>query len=133
MTRQILWLPIALTVGCSSGASDRQPPDVDVPELEPPVVINPNPPVEYPLDLFNRKIEGTVVLRLYLDSEGVLVPDSTRIAESSGHAALDSAALIGVANMRFAPARHRGVPTATAFLQPVHFRQPPTGTGSDDI
>ncbi len=133
MTRRILWLPITLALACSPGSSDNGESELDIPELEPPVVINPNPPVEYPLDLFNRKVEGTVVLRLFLSEEGIIVPDSTRIAESSGHPALDSAALIGVANMRFAPARHRGVPTSTAFLQPVYFRQPATSGGSDEI
>ena len=46
------------------------------------------------------------------------------MAESSGYSALDSAALAGARKLRFAPARRRGLPVATAFLQPVEFRHP---------
>jgi len=94
------------------------------PEHEPPVMTNGNSPVEYPLELFERGQEGTVVLRLYVDQRGILVPESTAVAESSGYAALDSAALAGTAGMLFAPARRRGVAIDAAFFQPVHFRIP---------
>ena len=56
-------------------------------------------------------------------STGKLIPESTRVAEPSGYAALDSAALAGSAALRFAPAKRHGVAVATAFLQPVEFRQ----------
>jgi TonB family protein len=75
-------------------------------------------------------VEGTVVLRLYVDEQGAVIPDSTRLAETSGYPALDSAAIAGVPEMRFAPARRDGYPVATVFLQPVHFRHPErTGPG----
>ena len=100
------------------------------PEHEPPVMTNNNSPVEYPLDLFQAGQEGTVVLRLYIDERGVLLPESTTVAESSGQPALDSAALAGTAGMQFAPARRRGVAIDAAFFQPVHFRIPnPTSIG----
>ncbi|HEX9730197.1 MAG TPA: TonB family protein [Gemmatimonadales bacterium] len=92
--------------------------------FEPPIVINAEAPVRYPPELFLQKAQGTVVLRLFVDESGMLIADSTRIAEGSGHSALDSAALAAVPDMRFAPARREGVPVATAFLQPVHFRHP---------
>lgn len=92
--------------------------------FEPPVVTNAEPPVEYPRRLYDQQIEGTVVLRLWVSAAGEVHPDSTRIAEGSGYAALDSAAVAGVARMRFAPARRDGQPVATPFLQPVHFRHP---------
>jgi TonB family protein len=91
---------------------------------EPPVIVNANSPVAYPERFAQERIEGTVVLRLFVDSTGALVRDSTRIAESSGYPTLDSAALAGVPALRFAPAESRGTPVATAFLQPVHFRNP---------
>jgi TonB family protein len=89
-----------------------------------PVAINPVSPVEYPRPLRDQGIEGRVLLRLYADSVGRLVPDSTRIAESSGYPALDSAALLGSAELRFSPAMRRGRPVAAAFLQPVQFHTP---------
>lgn len=92
--------------------------------FEPPVVINAESPVRYPPDLFRARVEGTVVLRLFVTAEGELVSDSTRIAESSGQPALDTAALRGAEQMQFAPARRDGTPVPTTFLQPVHFRHP---------
>ncbi len=95
------------------------------PAFEPPVITNPESPVRYPADLYEQQLEGTVVLRLYVDAHGKVVPESTRVAESSGYAGLDSAALEAVPNMRFAPARRDGQPVAALFLQPVQFRRLP--------
>ena len=93
------------------------------PESEAPVALNPNVPIAYPAALFDQKVEGDVTLRLYVDSTGKLIPESTRVAEPSGYPALDSAALAGASALRFAPAKRHGIPVATAFLQPVEFRQ----------
>ena len=94
------------------------------PAEEPPVAINPVSPVRYPPALLAQGIEGRVLLRLYVDSSGNVVPDSTRIAESSGYPALDSAALVGAPELRFSPALHQGQAIAAPFLQPVQFRTP---------
>ena len=101
--------------------ADLQPP---TPPEEPPVPINPVSPVRYPPALLAQGIEGQVLLRLYVDSAGRVVPDSIRIAESSGYPALDSAALVGAPELRFSPALHQGRPVAAPFLQPVQFRGP---------
>src|SRR6266852_215528 len=93
------------------------------PESEAPVALNPNVPIAYPVALFEQKVEGDVTLRLFVDSTGKLLPESTRVAEPSGYPALDSAALAGSTTLRFAPAKRHGVAVATAFLQPVEFRQ----------
>jgi TonB family protein len=95
-----------------------------IPAEEPPVAINPVSPVHYPPALLEQGIEGRVLLQLYVDSAGVLSPDSTRLAESSGYPALDSAALAGAAELRFSPALLQGRPVAAPFLQPVQFRSP---------
>ncbi len=92
--------------------------------FEPPVVTNSESPVEYPTHLFEQQVEGVVLLRLYVTASGTLVPDSTRIEESSGFPELDSAALRSIGQLQFAPARRDGIPVATAFVQPVHFRHP---------
>ncbi|MFL5402419.1 MAG: energy transducer TonB [Gemmatimonadales bacterium] len=92
-----------------------------VPAEEPPVAINPVSPVRYPTALLEQGIEGRVLLRLYVDVAGKVVPDSTRIAESSGYPALDSAALVGSPELHFSPALHQGQPVAALFLQPVQF------------
>jgi len=91
---------------------------------EPPVAVNAVSPVIYPVALARQRIEGTVLLRLFADSTGKLIADSTRLAESSGYPALDSAALAAVPRLKFSPALLKGVPVAGAFIQPVHFRNP---------
>ncbi|MEP6687447.1 MAG: energy transducer TonB [Gemmatimonadales bacterium] len=129
-------LALALSIICAAGCKRHDdggfrlstnvptPPTSDADQ--PPVAINPLSPVEYPVPLLEQGIEGRVLLRLYADSMGALVPDSTRVAESSGYPALDSAAVGGAAALRFSPALRHGRPVAGAFLQPVHFRNPRT-------
>jgi TonB family protein len=96
------------------------------PADQPPVAVNPVSPVEYPATLREQGIEGRVLLRLYADSQGTLVAESTKVAESSGYPALDSAALAGAPKLRFSPALRSGRPVGGAFLQPIHFRNPRT-------
>lgn len=103
--------------GGSSGPSDQ----------DPPVALNADSPIQYPPRLYDQKVEGDVVLRLFVDSMGRLLPESSKVAESSGYSALDSAALSGARKLRFAPARRHGLAIATAFLQPVEFRHPQAG------
>jgi protein TonB len=93
------------------------------PDRETPVALNGEAPIQYPPRLFDQKVEGEVLLRLFVDSSGRLVPESSRVAESSGYPALDSAALAGSQKLRFAPARRRGMSVAAAFLQPIDFRR----------
>jgi len=123
--RSMLLVALALTA-CRGGSkqSDGQtsqaaPP----PESEAPVALNPDVPIAYPPTLFDQKVEGDVTLRLFVDSTGKLIPESTRVAEPSGYPPLDSAAVAGSATLRFAPGKRHGVAVATAFLQPVEFRQ----------
>lgn len=114
---------LALLAGCggseetgSEAASSRRD--------EPPVALDPEPPVVYPPELYRQGIEGTVTLRLFVDDKGGVVAESTQVAESSGYPEFDSAAVAGVPRMRFAPAQRDGRPVAIAFTQPVHFRRP---------
>ena len=90
----------------------------------PPVPLNPNSPVDYPPALAAQGIEGTVLLRLMVDTSGSIIRDSTRVAESSGYPALDSAAIQAVPSLRYAPAERDGARVAMAFLQPIYFRTP---------
>lgn len=92
-----------------------------------PVALNANSPVEYPPALLTHGIEGTVLLRLFVDERGAVRADSTRVMESSGYPALDSAALAAAPKLHFAPALLNGAPTAALFLQPVQFRRPRAG------
>ena len=101
------------------------------------MALNPDPPIQYPPALYDQRVEGTVVLRLFVDSTGKLAPESTRVSEGSGYPALDSAAMAGAGKLRFAPAKRHGLAVSTVFLQPIEFHQgapgatapsPPTAT-----
>src|SRR6476659_7453284 len=121
-----LTLAFALACGRDDDGSFRISPSTPVSTPsdadQPPVAINPVSPVEYPVPLQEQGIEGRVLLRLYADSLGALVPDSTRVSESSGYTALDSAAVRGAAGLRYSPALRHGRPVGGVFLQPIHFR-----------
>lgn len=125
MTPRVPAVPLVAAVLLAACGADA-PPDGGVPaaDVEVPVALNADSPFGYPPALFDRGVEGDVVLHLYVDSAGRLRPESTRVAESSGSPALDSAALAGAAGLRFAPATRRGVPVGAVFLQPVRFRRP---------
>jgi TonB family protein len=133
MTR-IMAVLLCATIGCdrADDGTVRLVDDAATPLVtsadEPPVAINPVSPVRYPPALLSQGIEGRVLLRLYIDSAGNVIPDSTRVAESSGYPALDSAALVGAPDLRFAPALHQGQAVAAPFLQPVQFRKSRSST-----
>jgi protein TonB len=125
--------PVVLLLVFSLGCSRAEPDTVRLPDQtarrgdDPPVMINADPPVDYPATLYGRGVEGKVVLQLHVDEAGRLDADSTRLAASSGYPALDSAALGAVPRFRFAPALRNGAPVAATFLQPIHFRHPEAG------
>jgi TonB family protein len=103
--------------GLSFQTVGRQP---DVP----PVMLNKELPFRYPPALYAQKVQGNVTLRIYIDSNGAIVPDSTRVAETSGFSALDSAAMKGSRDLKFEPAKTRSQPVPVSILLPVFFRHP---------
>src|SRR5258705_8735831 len=121
--RSILLVACMLTACRGGSQSGGQTSQAAPPESEAPVALNPDMPIAYPPRQFDQKVEGDVTLRLFVDSTGKLIPESTRVAEASGFPALDSAAVAGSTALQFAPAKRHGVAVATAFLQPVEFRQ----------
>lgn len=91
---------------------------------EGPVVLNKTLPFRYPAPLYARKVQGNVTLRLFVDRDGRVRPDSTRVEESSGYPSLDTAALAGAQELQFVPAKLHGEPMAVVVLFPVYFRHP---------
>ena len=89
-----------------------------------PVMLNKELPFRYPPALYAQKVQGNVTLRIFIDREGSIIPDSTRIAETSGFTALDSAAMKGSRELKFEPAKTQGQPVPVSILLPVYFRHP---------
>jgi TonB family protein len=88
------------------------------------MMLNKEPPFRYPGSLYARQVQGDVRLRLFIDERGSVVSDSTQVDSSSGHRALDSAAIEGSRSLRFSPAVMGGRPIAISVLFPVLFRHP---------
>ena len=88
-------------------------------EIESPSLRFTETPVEYPVELWDRNVEGVALLRVLVNAEGGV--DSVMIAEGSGEAALDSAALKGGWKMEFEPARRNGKPVTVWARVPVRF------------
>jgi TonB family protein len=123
-SRVLLVLALAV-LGCQKGEGSNLPfqtvgrqPDVA------PVMLNKELPFRYPPALYAQKVQGNVTLRIFIDSNGSIVADSTRIAETSGFTALDSAAMKGSRDLKFEPAKTMGQPVAVSILLPVYFRHP---------
>lgn len=82
------------------------------------------PSVDYPPALFTQGVEGSVELRLFVDSAGAVVPESVSIHASSGYPAMDSAAVRAAATLKYAPGLRHGTPVAMPFVQPIRFHHP---------
>ena len=80
-------------------------------------------PVEYPVEMWDQNVEATTVVRVLVSEAGDV--DSAMIAESSGYAELDSAALRGARIMEFEPALRGGEPLEVWARIPVHFAKDP--------
>jgi hypothetical protein len=46
---------------------------------EPPVALDAETPVRYPMALYQQRISGTVLLRLFVDENGKVAPESTKV------------------------------------------------------
>lgn len=89
-----------------------------------PVMTNKQAPFRYPTAAYAQKIQGNTVLRIFIDANGNVLPDSTTVAEPSGTPALDSAAIVGARELHFIPAKRNGQPQAISILFPVYWRHP---------
>ena len=125
--RRFASLVVLSCAACMSSDDARNAIDAvrsnDMPDVLP-IVQNAELPFQYPLELYERKVQADVTLRLYIDSLGRVWPESTMVAGSSGYAGLDSAAVTGSRALRFAPARRDGAPMGVSVLFPILFRHP---------
>jgi TonB family protein len=73
----------------------------------------------YPVDLWDRNIQGQTTLRIYVSPVGQV--DSALVQHSSGYPGFDSAAVDGAHKLRFDPARRGDAPVGAWVLLPVQF------------
>ncbi|MBU3646636.1 MAG: energy transducer TonB [Limnohabitans sp.] len=78
-----------------------------------------NPPPAYPRASRRLGEQGTVIVRVFINTQGL--PEKAEVRTSSGFARLDQAALEAVQRWRFVPGRRNGAPEAMWFNIPVHF------------
>ncbi len=114
---------IAALAACGGGSGDTEFQPGRRPD-ELPVMLNRELPFRYPPALYAQRVQGNVTLRIFVDSAGQVVPDSTHVAETSGFAALDSAAVKGSLELKFNAAKTRESAVAVSILFPVYFRHP---------
>jgi TonB family protein len=81
-------------------------------------------PFRYPPALYAQRVQGNTTLRIFIDANGHVVPDSTSVAEPSGYPPLDSAAVVGSRTLRFVPAKKGGQGMPISILFPVYWRHP---------
>ena len=126
MTTRSMAIAIA---GASLLACGEQPDDASTSD---PVLLTRELPFVYPPALYAARVEGEVALRLYIDSLGLVVQESTTVAEPSGNPEFDSAAVAGAPYLEFQPARNEGARIGKTVVLPVKFRLPPADSVRPD-
>jgi TonB family protein len=90
-------------------------------EIDAPVPLSDAASIEYPVALWDRKVEGETEVLIHVNAQGDV--DSALVAKTSGYAAFDSAAVSGARQMRFAPGRRGDKRIAMWTRIPVRFAQ----------
>jgi protein TonB len=73
----------------------------------------------YPADAYSRRQQGTVVLMLAIDGDGLV--GNVWVSQSSGVPSLDNAAVAAARNWRYIPARRGGMSVAMTYKTHVNF------------
>jgi protein TonB len=78
-----------------------------------------NPPPRYPRSARRRGHQGTVLLSVFVDSDGRV--DTLKVLKSSGFEVLDEAALAAVHQWRFESGRRGDTPVGMWVEVPIRF------------
>lgn len=100
---------VALSDPQTFGMDDRTPPKLES-----------NPSPIYPVEARVHGIEGVVLLRMEIRSDGTV--GNVELVKSSNFSILDRAAIETVRKWSFHPARQAGSPVASTAVLPVRFR-----------
>jgi len=91
-------------------------------DVENPVPLYGDVPIEYPLRLWDADVEGETLLRIRVTETGSV--DSVEVFETSGYPAFDSAAVRGALQLRYSPARQNGKRVEVWAKVPIQFTKP---------
>lgn len=114
--RLVALAAVVAVAACRDGAGDEGASD--------PTLLTRELPFVYPPALYAAGVEGDVGLRLFIDSLGLVVQESTSVVEPSTHADFDSAAVAGAPYLEFQPAVAGGERVGRTVVLPVKFRLP---------
>lgn len=102
----------------SAAPVPQAPPPITAPRFDAAYLNNPTPP--YPPLSRRMREEGTVMLRVFVGSDGR--PERIELSASSGSSRLDAAAQTAVSRWRFVPARQGDREIASWVVVPVIFK-----------
>lgn len=94
--------------------------------LQQPVPMGERNPVEYPVSMWDQRVEGETVVLVHVNRMGDV--DSAYVDRSSGQPAFDSAALAGARQLRFTPGKRGDSHVAMWTRLPVRFALDSTAT-----
>lgn len=77
-------------------------------------------PPRYPQKLKQRKVQGKVLVSASVDENGVVT--EAGVKQSSGHKALDDAAIKAILKWKFKPGLRGGTPVKAKVVQPFSFK-----------
>jgi periplasmic protein TonB len=119
VTRRGVAAGCVLLIAACGGEADRG-------SIEDPVPLPDPSPIEYPVALWDMKVQGQTEVLIHVNEFGDV--DSAFVSLTSGYAEFDSAAVAGARKLRFTPGRRDGkhVPVWTRI--PVRFAQDSSAT-----
>lgn len=94
--------------------------------VQEPVLMPDAAPIEYPVGLWDRQVQGETEVLIHVDEAGGV--DSALISQTSGYAEFDSAAVSGARRLRFSPGRRGDRRIAMWTRIPIRFAQDSTAT-----
>jgi TonB family protein len=115
--RRGLGLALALA---SAGCADSAEP------LQQPVPAASENPIEYPVSMWDRRVEGETMVLVHVTEYGNV--DSAYVEATSGHGEFDSAAVAGARKLQFMPGRRGEHVIAMWTRLPVRFALDSTAT-----
>jgi TonB family protein len=119
-------LALVLLAACNGNNADAESDGSAEAALVEPVLMPDPTPIRYPAALWDQNVEGETEVLVSVSAVGDV--DDVSVAQSSGYAAFDSAAVEGSRKLRFSPAKRGGKPVALRVRIPVRFARDSTAT-----